>query len=158
VLRRKPGHSRCNGRQGEVHEQGGTACGAPRPRPRGPRGPRRKAEAITLNGTSQFNDDHAFTKAMAWFEERVNTLYGKPINFVLHKNSFLGLEKLHFESMTQGRAVDYSIVSPAHMSTFSRTGPFIDAPSWSATSRAGTACLTPTCSSRWPMRWRRARC
>jgi TRAP-type C4-dicarboxylate transport system substrate-binding protein len=30
--------------------------------------------------------------------------------------------------MAQGRAVDYAIVSPAHMSTFSRAAPFIDAP------------------------------
>ena len=54
--------------------------------------------------------------------------YGKPIEFVLHKNSELGLEKQYFEYMAQGRAVDYGIVSPAHMSTFSRAAPFIDAP------------------------------
>ncbi len=30
--------------------------------------------------------------------------------------------------MSQGRAVDYAIVSPAHMSTFSKAAPFIDAP------------------------------
>src|SRR4028119_1056339 len=30
--------------------------------------------------------------------------------------------------MAQGRAVDYGIVSPAHMSTFSKAAPFIDAP------------------------------
>ena len=30
--------------------------------------------------------------------------------------------------MAQGRAVDYGIVSPAHMSTFARAAPFIDAP------------------------------
>ena len=54
--------------------------------------------------------------------------YGKPINFILHKNSALGLEKQYFEYMAQGKAVDYGIVSPAHMSTFSRAAPFIDAP------------------------------
>jgi TRAP-type C4-dicarboxylate transport system substrate-binding protein len=83
---------------------------------------------VTLNGASQFNDDHAFTKAMVRFEERVKALYGKPINFNLHKNSSLGLEKQYFEYMAQGRAVDYAIVSPAHMSTFARSAPFIDAP------------------------------
>jgi TRAP-type transport system periplasmic protein len=83
---------------------------------------------ITLNGASQFNDDHAFTKAMVRFEELVKKYYGKPINFVLHKNSALGLEKQYFEYMAQGKAVDYAIVSPAHMSTFSRAAPFIDAP------------------------------
>ncbi len=83
---------------------------------------------ITLNGASQFNDDHAFTKAMARFEALVKQYWGKPINFVLHKNSSLGLEKQYFEYMAQGRAVDFAIVSPAHMSTFSRAAPFIDAP------------------------------
>jgi TRAP-type C4-dicarboxylate transport system substrate-binding protein len=86
------------------------------------------AQAITLNGAVQFNDDHAFTKALVRFEELVKQYYGKPINFVLHKNSALGLEKQYFEYMAQGRAVDYGIVSPAHMSTFSRAAPFIDAP------------------------------
>jgi TRAP-type transport system periplasmic protein len=83
---------------------------------------------ITLNGAVQFNDDHAFTKALVRFEERVKALYGKPINFTLHKNSSLGLEKQYFEFMSQGKAVDYGIVSPAHMSTFSKAAPFIDAP------------------------------
>ncbi len=87
-----------------------------------------RAQAITLNGASQFNDEHAFTKCMVRFEELVKKYYGKPINFVLHKNSSLGLEKQYFEYMAQGRAVDYAVVSPAHMSTFSRAAPFIDAP------------------------------
>jgi tripartite ATP-independent transporter DctP family solute receptor len=83
---------------------------------------------ITLNGAVQFNDDHAFTKALAKFEELTKQYYGKPINFNLHKNSALGLEKQYFEYMAQGKAVDYGIVSPAHMSTFSKAAPFIDAP------------------------------
>ena len=87
-----------------------------------------QAQTITLNGAVQFNDDHAFTKAMVRFEELVKKYYGKPINFVLHKNSALGLEKQYFEYMAQGKAVDYAIVSPAHMSTFSKAAPFIDAP------------------------------
>jgi TRAP-type C4-dicarboxylate transport system substrate-binding protein len=86
------------------------------------------AAQLTLHGASQFNDDHAFTKAMVRFEELVRKYYGKPINFVLHKNSELGLEKDYFAYMNQGKAVDYGIVSPAHMSTFSRAAPFIDAP------------------------------
>ena len=84
--------------------------------------------AVTLHGASQFNDDHAFTKAMVKFEELVRKYYGKPLTFVLHKNSELGLEKDYFAYMNQGKAVDYAIVSPAHMSTFSRAAPFIDAP------------------------------
>jgi tripartite ATP-independent transporter DctP family solute receptor len=86
------------------------------------------AAQLTLHGASQFSDEHAFTKALTRFEELVKKYYGKPISFVLHKNSELGLEKDYFAYMNQGKAVDYAIVSPAHMSTFSRAAPFIDAP------------------------------
>ena len=90
--------------------------------------PSQAQQVITLNGAVQFNDDHAFTKSLVKFEELVKKYYGKPINFVLHKNASLGLEKQYFEYMAQGKAVDYAIVSPAHMSTFSKAAPFIDAP------------------------------
>ena len=86
------------------------------------------ASAQAWHGASQFNDDHAFTKALVKFEELVNKYSGKKVQFVLHKNSELGLEKDYFAYMNQGKAVDYAIVSPAHMSTFSRAAPFIDAP------------------------------
>ena len=85
-------------------------------------------QTITLHGAVQFADDHAFNKALLKFEELVKKYYGKPINFVLHRNSELGLEKDYFAYMNQGKAVDYAIVSPAHMSTFAKAAPFIDAP------------------------------
>jgi len=86
------------------------------------------AQPITLHGAVQFNDGHAFTRALEKFQELTQKYYGKPINFVLHKNSSLGLEKDYFAFMNQGISVDYAIVSPAHMSTFSKAAPFIDAP------------------------------
>jgi TRAP-type transport system periplasmic protein len=85
-------------------------------------------QGLTMHGASQFNDDHAFTKALVRFQELVDKYSGKPSKWVLHKNSELGLEKQYFEYMAQGKAVDYAIVSPAHMSTFSKAAPFIDAP------------------------------
>ncbi|MES2713175.1 MAG: TRAP transporter substrate-binding protein [Pseudomonadota bacterium] len=88
----------------------------------------RAQPVITLNGAVQFNDEHVFTRALVRFEELVKQYYNRPINFILHKNSSLGLEKQYFEYMAAGRAVDYGIVSPAHMSTFSRAAPFVDAP------------------------------
>jgi TRAP-type transport system periplasmic protein len=88
----------------------------------------RAQQVVTLHGAVQFNDDHAFNKALLRFEQLVKTYYGKPINFVLHRNSELGLEKDYFAYMNQGISVDYGIVSPAHMSTFSKAAPFIDAP------------------------------
>ena len=86
------------------------------------------AQVLTLHGASQFGDDHPFTKGLMKFEELVKKYYGKPINFLLHKNSELGLEKDYFAYMNQGISVDYAIVSPAHMATFSKAAPFIDAP------------------------------
>jgi TRAP-type transport system periplasmic protein len=88
----------------------------------------RAQQVVTLHGAVQFNDDHAFNKALLRFEQLVKMYYGKPINFVLHRNSELGLEKDYFAYMNQGISVDYGIVSPAHMSTFSKAAPFIDAP------------------------------
>jgi TRAP-type C4-dicarboxylate transport system substrate-binding protein len=86
------------------------------------------AQVVTLHGAVQFNDDHAFNRTLLKFEELTRKYYGKPVNFVLHRNSELGLEKEYFVYMNQGKGVDYAIVSPAHMSTFSRAAPFIDAP------------------------------
>src|SRR5512132_3035841 len=56
-------------------------------------------QTITLHGAVQFNDDHAFNKALLRFEELVKKYYGKPVNFVLHRNSELGLEKDYFAYM-----------------------------------------------------------
>src|SRR5436305_2009538 len=91
-------------------------------------GPAQAQDTVTLHGAVQFNDDHAFNKALLKFEELVKKYYGKPINFVLHRNSQRGLETHYFAYMHQGISVDSGIVSPAHMSTFSKAAPFIDAP------------------------------
>ena len=76
------------------------------------------AQPITLHGAVQFNDDHAFNRALVKFQELTAKYYGKPINFVLHKNSELGLEKDYFAFMNQGISVDYGIVSPALITPF----------------------------------------
>src|SRR5262249_24235193 len=83
---------------------------------------------LTLHGAVQFPDEHVFTRALVRFQELTDKYSGKRSNWVLHKNSELGLEKQYFEYMAQGKAVDYGIVSPAHMSTFSKAAPYIDAP------------------------------
>ncbi|MEZ5935722.1 MAG: TRAP transporter substrate-binding protein [Alphaproteobacteria bacterium] len=89
-----------------------------------------QAETITLNGASQFDENHAFTKAMRKFEELVKEYYQGPdeVEFILHLNSELGLEKDYFAYMSQGISVDYAIVSPSHMSTFSQKAPLMDMP------------------------------
>ena len=47
---------------------------------------------------------------------------------MLHLNSELGLEKDYFAYMSQGISVDYAIVAPSHMSTFSPMAPLMDMP------------------------------
>ncbi|MEZ5666567.1 MAG: TRAP transporter substrate-binding protein [Alphaproteobacteria bacterium] len=88
------------------------------------------AETYTLIGAVQFDDNHAFTKLMVKFEELVHEYYTGPdeVVFELHKNSELGLEKDYFEYMSQGISVDYAVVSPSHMSTFSPMAPLMDMP------------------------------
>jgi tripartite ATP-independent transporter DctP family solute receptor len=85
-------------------------------------------QPITLKGAVQFNDDHAFNKTLLKFEELTKKYYGKPVNFQLHRNSELGLEKDYFAFMSQGLSVDYAIVAPSHMSTFSKAAPLMDMP------------------------------
>ncbi len=86
------------------------------------------AEEITLHGATQFDDAHAFNRTLLKFEELVADCYGEPLSFVLHRNSELGLEKDYFAYMSQGISVDYAIVAPSHMSTFSKRAPFMDMP------------------------------
>jgi len=86
------------------------------------------AQTIALKGASQFDEKHAFTRTMRRFEELVKQYYGKPIEFELHLNSELGLEKDYFAYMSQGISVDYAIVAPSHMSTFSPSAPLMDMP------------------------------
>jgi tripartite ATP-independent transporter DctP family solute receptor len=62
------------------------------------------------------------------FEQLVRKYYGKPINFVLHRNSELGMEKDYFAYLNQGISVDYAVVSPSHMSTFAKSAPLMDMP------------------------------
>ena len=86
------------------------------------------AAETTLVGAVQFGEEHAFTKALRKFEEEAGACSGGSLKFDLHLNSELGLEKDYFENMSQGIAVDYAIVSPSHMSTFSQKAPLMDMP------------------------------
>lgn len=83
---------------------------------------------IKLKGATQFGEEHAFTRTIRKFEQLVQEYYSGPIEFELHLNSELGLEKDYFTYMSLGIAVDYGIVSPSHMSTFSASAPMMDVP------------------------------
>ncbi|MCP4385732.1 MAG: TRAP transporter substrate-binding protein [Hyphomicrobiales bacterium] len=84
--------------------------------------------ATKLVGAVQFDENHAFTKALRRFEELAGECSGGELEFDLHLNSELGLEKDYFENMSQGIAVDYAIVAPSHMATFSQMAPLMDMP------------------------------
>jgi TRAP-type C4-dicarboxylate transport system substrate-binding protein len=86
------------------------------------------AQTITLRGASQFDDTHSYNQTMLKFAEAVQKYYGKPVNFVLHRTRELGLEKDYFSYMSQGISVDYAIVAPSHMATFSKAATLMDMP------------------------------
>ncbi len=86
------------------------------------------AQTITLQGASQFDDTHSFNQNMLKLEEETKKCYGKPVNFVLHRNRELGLEKDYFAYMSQGISVDYAVVAPSHMATFSKMATLMDMP------------------------------
>jgi TRAP-type transport system periplasmic protein len=88
------------------------------------------AATITLNGASQFAENHPFAQTMVKFQELVEEYYDGPeeLEFVLHLNSELGIEKDYLAQMSQGMLVDYAVVAPSHMSTFSPMAPLMDMP------------------------------
>ncbi len=86
------------------------------------------AQTITLRGASQFDDHHSFNQTMLKFAELVQKYYGKPVEFKLHRNRELGLEKDYFAYMSQGLSVDYAVVAPSHMATFSKQATLMDMP------------------------------
>lgn len=83
---------------------------------------------IRLRGASQFDENHSYTRTLLKFQELVKEYYGQPIEFEIYVNSELGLEKDYFGYMSQGLSVDFAVVSPSHMSTFSRAAPLMDMP------------------------------
>ncbi len=89
-----------------------------------------QADTITLHGASQFDETHAFTRLMRKFEALTKLYYTGPheLEFVMHLNSELGLEKDYVAYMNQGLSVDYAVASPSHMSTFSKLATLLDPP------------------------------
>ncbi len=88
------------------------------------------ADKITLHGASQFDESHAFTRLMRKFEELTKLYYAgeHELEFVMHLNSELGLEKDYVAYMNQGVSVDFAVAAPSHMSTFSKMATLLDPP------------------------------
>ena len=91
---------------------------------------RKSSEKITLHGASQFDHNHAYTRALVKFQELVEQYYTgqQPVDFVLHANGELGVEKDFFTYMNIGAVVDYAILAPSHVSTFSSMATIMDIP------------------------------
>ena len=89
-----------------------------------------QADKITLHGASQFDEKHAFTRLMRKFEQLTKQYYSgeHELEFVMHLNSELGLEKDYVAYMNQGLSVDYAVAAPSHMSTFSKMATLLDPP------------------------------
>lgn len=85
---------------------------------------------IVLHGASQFDHNHAYTKALKRFIELVESYYQGPVDveFVLHANGELGTEKEFFAFMNIGAVVDFAVVAPSHASTFSEMVTIMDIP------------------------------
>lgn len=87
-----------------------------------------RGNTIVLRGASQFDENHSFNQTLRKFEELVKENYDGEVRFEIYGNSELGLEKDYFAYMSQGLSVDFAIVSPSHMSTFSKAAPIMDMP------------------------------
>ena len=85
-----------------------------------------RGNTIVLRGASQFDENHSFNQTLRKFEELVKENYDGEVRFEIYRNSELGLEKDYFAYMSQGLSVDFAIVSPSHMSTFSKAAPIMD--------------------------------
>ena len=105
-----------------------------------------QAQTITLNGAVQFNDDHAFTKALVKFEELTKKYYGKPINFVLHKNSRARPREAVFRvhGAGQGGGLRHRLAG-AHVDLLQGGAVHRRAVPVPRPRRTGTRCSTPTC-------------
>ncbi len=93
-------------------------------------GSQKRSDKIILHGASQFDHNHAYTRALVKFEELVRKYYtgSESIEFVLHANGELGVEKDFFTYMNIGAVVDYAILAPSHVSTFSSMATIMDIP------------------------------
>jgi len=86
------------------------------------------AQEVTLRGASMFDEDHAFTKTMREFERLATEYSDGALAFDLRLNGELGVEADYVTYLNQGVAVDYTIMAPSNMATFSQSIPLMDMP------------------------------
>ncbi len=86
------------------------------------------ADTIELHGASQFDESHSYTQTLSRFAELVEECYAGDVEFVMHLNSELGVERDYFQMMSQGVSVDFAVVAPSHMASLSPQMPLMDMP------------------------------
>ena len=77
------------------------------------------AFAVTFKGASQFDNKHAYNRGMLKFGKELKKC-DSSIRTRLSGSSTLGVEKDYLNFMVKGNAVDYAIISPAHMAGYSQ--------------------------------------
>ena len=87
-----------------------------------------RAEGVALKAASHLPSEHVYTQALERFLRLVAEYAGQPVSSALHRNAELGGDKDYFIYMSQGISVDAGIISPAHMSSFSKVAPLMDLP------------------------------
>ncbi len=95
-----------------------------------PAAPAAAPQTIKLVGHTMLPKEHVFFRTVTKFSELVNQYYKGPvkIEWDLHHSGDIGTEKDAIEYMTQGVAIDFSIISPAWIANWDKTATFIDAP------------------------------
>lgn len=88
------------------------------------------AVTIKMVGHTMLPKDHVYYRTLEKFKAEVTANYKGPvkIDWDLHHSGDIGTEKDAIEFMTQGTAIDFSVISPAWIATWDKTASFIDAP------------------------------
>jgi len=86
--------------------------------------------AIKMVGHTMLPKEHVYFRTLEKFQAEVTANYKGPIKIEwdLHHSGDIGTEKDAIEYMTQGTAIDFSIISPAWIANWDKTATFIDAP------------------------------
>ena len=87
-------------------------------------------QTIKFVGHTMLPKEHVYFRTVEKFAELVNQYYKGPVKLEwdLHHSGDIGTEKDAIEYMTQGVAIDFSIISPAWIANWDKTASFIDAP------------------------------
>lgn len=85
-------------------------------------------QPIKLVGATMLPQEHIYYRTLVKFQELVKTYYPGPLEIELHHSGTLGSEQENFQYLLQGLSLDFSIISPAFMTTADKTAALMEAP------------------------------